>query len=152
MNKKILRILLIIMIFFWMYIVFGFSNANGDASSSLSIRFAKIFSKKEDVLLILEQIIRKIAHLSEYACGGMLFYGLFLTFEMNPKKQIILASLLGIMYAVTDEIHQLFVPGRSGQFKDVCIDSIGVVLGVCILLFIVKIVKLIKDKLKEEKI
>ena len=44
------------------------------------------------------------------------------------------------LYAATDEIHQLFVPGRSGEIRDVCLDSLGVITGIIILLIIFKIV------------
>ena len=40
--------------------------------------------------------------------------------------------MLGLVYAASDEIHQLYVPGRAGQFRDVLIDSAGVLLGICI--------------------
>ena len=74
-------------------------------------------------------------------CGGFLIYALFLTFDISPKKQVIYSGILGIIYAITDEIHQLFIPGRSGEFKDVCIDAIGVWIGICFLLLVVKIVE-----------
>ena len=67
MKKNILRIILIILILCWMNIVFGFSKDDGEASSSISLRIAKIFSKDENFLRKLEPIIRKVAHLSEYA-------------------------------------------------------------------------------------
>lgn len=147
MKKKILlRIILLILIFIWMYIVFGFSKHTGETSSSLSSRIANFFTNDENIVRIIEPIIRKIAHLSEYALGGFLIYGFLLTFEISSKKQIIISILLGIIYAITDEVHQLFVPGRSGQVKDVYIDSLGVILGVCVLLFIVKIVQFVKSK------
>ena len=85
--------------------------------------------------------------------GGFLIYGFLLTFEMNSKKQIIMSILLGVIYAITDEVHQLFVPGRSGQVKDVYIDSLGVIIGVCALLFLVKIVQFINHKsIKNNKV
>ena len=44
--------------------------------------------------------------------------------------------LTGTLYAVTDEIHQYFVPGRSCEFRDICIDSAGVLCGIfCLCLF-----------------
>lgn len=54
------------------------------------------------------------------------------------------------MYAITDEVHQLFIPGREGKWQDVFIDSIGVFLGIFVLLFFVEIVKQIK--LKKNKV
>jgi len=146
MKKKIMRIVLIIFILIWMRIVFGFSGDTGEVSAGLSTRIAMLFSKKENVILVLEPIIRKLAHLSEYALGGILFYGLFLTFNISSKKQVIFSVLIGFLYSVTDEIHQLFVPGRSGKIEDVVIDTLGVILGVCLLLFIVKIVQTYKSK------
>lgn len=120
MKKKIIiRIILIILILWWMNIVFGFSGATGEESSGISLKIAKIFTSNENIITIVEKIIRKIAHLSEYAVGGMLFYGLFLTFNLDNKKQVIFSGALGAAYAITDEVHQLFVPGRSGQAIDV---------------------------------
>ena len=71
-----------------------------------------------------------------------MFYGLFLTFKLNSKKQVIFAGVMGISYAISDEIHQIFVAGRAGQVQDVVIDSIGVILGICILLLLAKIIKI----------
>lgn len=64
---KLKRIILIILILCWMRIVFGFSSDNAETSSNLSLRISRIFTKNEEVLVILEPIVRKIAHLSEYA-------------------------------------------------------------------------------------
>ena len=71
-----------------------------------------------------------------------MFYGLFLTFKLNSKKQVIFAGVMGISYAISDEIHQLFVSGRAGQVQDVIIDSIGVILGICILMLFIKTIKI----------
>ena len=62
----ILRIILIILILLWMRLVFGFSSDNAETSSSISLRIAKFFVQDEEKAEILESIIRKIAHLSEY--------------------------------------------------------------------------------------
>ena len=53
---------------------------------------------------------------------------------------------MGALYAITDEIHQLFVPGRSGMIKDVFIDSLGIITGVIICLIIIKIINIIIKK------
>ena len=98
-----------------MSIVVGFSNDNAEKSSSLSLRISKIFTNDDKVLSILEPIIRKIAHLSEYAVGGVLFYGFFLTYNMNSRKQVLLAGMIGVVYAITDEIHQLFIPRKNSE-------------------------------------
>ena len=71
--------------------------------------------------------------------GGILFCTLFLTYEITDLKRMIFALFLGIEYATIDEIHQLFVQGRAGQIIDVFIDSIGILLGICIGMLIYKI-------------
>ena len=121
MKKKLLiRIILIILILCWMRIVFGLSSDNAEQSSSLSLTIARWFSKKEEVLMILEPVIRKIAHLSEYTLGGFLFYGFFLTFCIKPKRQVIFAGIMGILYAISDEVHQLFVRRKSWKSRRCC--------------------------------
>jgi len=53
--------------------------------------------------------------------------------DVNRKRRntrlVIMAALFCVIYAATDEFHQYFIEGRSGEFKDVCIDGIGAVLG-----------------------
>lgn len=76
-------------------------------------------------------LVRKAAHMTEYA-----FLGLALILHVRTiglRKQIqrprLLAFLIGVLYAASDELHQVFVPGRSGEMKDVLLDSMGVLLG-----------------------
>ena len=52
------------------------------------------------------------------------------------KKQIIYSILFTTLYACTDEIHQLFVEGRSGEIRDIIIDGLGATLGTMIFLLI----------------
>lgn len=59
---------------------------------------------------------------------------------------MISALCIGIICASFDEIHQLFIEGRSGQVIDVCIDTIGIALGICSFMLLYKIVlKIRKD-------
>ena len=41
------------------------------------------------------------------------------------RKYVLLASIICIIYALTDEFHQTFIDGRSGQISDVFLDSSG---------------------------
>ena len=129
-----------------MYTVFGFSNANATESSGISRSIAEFFTKNARYIDLVEKIIRKIAHLTEYATGGFLVYALLLTFNLKPKKQFILSWLFVFLYAITDEVHQLFVPGRTGRIVDVYIDTLGILLGICGLLFLIKIYNILKLK------
>jgi VanZ family protein len=65
--------------------------------------------------------LRKLAHAGEYAVLGALL-------ARAVAEQA--AFRLGIAYAVTDELHQAFVPGRAGTLLDLGIDSVGVLLGI----------------------
>jgi len=67
-------------------------------------------------------ILRKIAHLSEYAILGALL--------LRAIQRPAVAILVGALYAVTDEVHQHFVRGRHAAWYDVLIDTIGVTIGV----------------------
>ncbi len=148
MKKNILRVILIILILCWMYVVFGFSNAGGEESTGISTKVAKFFVKNEAYIRLAEHIIRKVAHLSEYAMGGILVYSLLLTYNIKSKIQFCASWLFVVTYAITDEIHQLFIPGRTGRVVDVFIDSLGAMLGICSLLLIIKII----NKFKTQKI
>jgi VanZ family protein len=69
-------------------------------------------------------VLRKIAHAAEFAVLGALLL------RAIAVERAALA--LGIAYAVSDELHQHFVPGRVGSVYDVLIDSVGVGLGVAL--------------------
>jgi VanZ family protein len=56
-------------------------------------------------------------------------------------RSIVLALLICVLYAISDEVHQLFVPGRGGQVKDIIIDSAGATVGIGVYLLISRVVK-----------
>jgi VanZ family protein len=67
-------------------------------------------------------VLRKLAHAAEYAVLGALL--------VRATAKAELALVLGTIYAVSDEVHQAFVPGRMGSPLDVALDAVGVVCGV----------------------
>lgn len=67
-------------------------------------------------------VLRKIAHAAEYAILGALL--------VRATGRAGLAFALGALYAISDEVHQSFVPGRLGSPLDVAIDTVGVAAGV----------------------
>lgn len=142
MNKiKVLRTFYIILIIIWAVLVFYLSSQTGGDSSGVSRMVVELFTKDENIINIVEPYIRKIAHFSEYALGGILFMLLFNTYEWSDKRKLITTISLGIWYAATDEIHQLMVPGRVGSFVDVYIDTLGFSTGVCTMMLILKFLK-----------
>lgn len=149
-NKvKILRAFLVIIIAIWAYAVFNFSSQNGGDSSGLSRKVVEFFVKNEEVINKVEPYVRKAAHFSEYGFGGVLFISLFTTYNWTERKQITISILLGIWYAITDEVHQLMVPGRYGSIFDVYLDTLGFATGVLAMLLIIKLVKIYKSNKKE---
>lgn len=69
-------------------------------------------------------VLRKIAHAAEYALLGALL--------TRATGRAGLAFALGTLYAVSDELHQSFVPGRVGSPLDVAIDAVGIAIGVAL--------------------
>ena len=82
---------------------------------------------------ILEFLVRKLAHAVEYGVLAVLL-GITIRFSRrwNQKWQI-KTIILCWLYACTDEFHQLFVPGRAGQVRDVIIDTVGAIFAVLVI-------------------
>ena len=141
MKKTIIRIILIILILLWMYIVFGFSGQNGEESSGMSFKISMLLTRNnEEISRTIEPYVRKIAHFSEYAVGGILIFLLILTFEkISPKVRNISSIIITIIYAISDEVHQLFVLGREGKIVDVYIDTLGIITGILFINLIIKV-------------
>jgi VanZ family protein len=67
-------------------------------------------------------VLRKFAHLVEFAILGALL--------ARAVDRVSFAIALGSAYAATDELHQVFVPGRAGTIYDWALDTVGVAVGV----------------------
>ncbi len=156
-DKKYEKIIKIILIVIWMVIVFNFSNQRGEESSGTSSRVTKvivnIITKDEEepnkqIVEKTEKIVRKGAHYTIYTIGGFLIISYTYLMEKTKKQKILYSLLFGIFYAVTDEIHQYFVPGRSARLFDVGIDTLGVLTGILIYLGVMFLI----DKLFQKHI
>lgn len=153
-GRKKTGIIWLILMLLWMTVIFSFSARKADESAAMSHSVGKRIGnfvipgfgswpedKQEQFAEKIDFPVRKCAHATEYAVLGVLILGTAYSFsEGQGKRLILICWCAGTTYAATDEIHQLFVPGRSCQFRDVCIDSAGVLTG--ILLF-----SLIKHKI-----
>jgi len=91
-------------------------------------------------------IVRKAAHFVLFMVLGV--YACLSADVVNIKRKKLIALLFCIVYAMSDELHQLFSDGRSGQVTDVIIDFCGSFLGVMLTAFVTK---LIKDRTNYEK-
>ena len=83
--------------------------------------------------------VRKMAHFSVYTCLGILLFLFMNTYEINNRKKVLISIGLAFIYACSDEIHQLFVGGRSGEFRDVLIDSCGAGFGIFVVWITLKL-------------
>ncbi len=79
----------------------------------------------------IEYPIRKAAHATEYAVLALLLFG---ALKSEGRRRYLTAWILAVLYAGTDELHQIFVPGRAGRLFDVGVDSLGALAGLLILL------------------
>ena len=101
-------------------------------------------SKKEIILNKIEHFIRKLAHFSLYTLVGILIMSLMSTYKIELIKRISISLLTGVLYAISDEVHQFFVPGRGPMAQDVFLDSLGVIFGILIVIGIIRIYKNLK--------
>ena len=121
LKIHILRAVLIFLIFCSFAIIFGFSNQDGEKSGRISRKVTemviKFFSEElqnnQKLEVRIHKIVRKIAHFSIYSLVGFLILGLLKTYELKEKTRVFMSILFGFIYASTDEIHQLFIPGRA---------------------------------------
>ncbi len=131
MNKKI--IFKSILVILWLIVIYFFSSQNGSQSTNLTKGLIeKIFWFVENDFFFV--FIRKCAHLTEYFILGLLIYNLLSEFNVSYKSIIIFLSCL--ICASLDEIHQMFVFGRSGNIIDVLIDISGTIVFLISLVFI----------------
>ena len=154
MKTNILRIIFLILIIINSLIIFGFSSQNGEESSSLSKtvinKIADILDIKENRETFLdlgEKIIRKLAHFSIYTLLSIWSNSFLYTFNIKLKYQVIITSIWGFLYAITDEFHQMFSNGRHASIDDAIIDTLGVIFGLLLVLLTLKI----KEKIMTRK-
>lgn len=154
LKKIVLKISIWIPVILMGIVIFGFSGQNGEQSGGLSSKIASIIVDSADKAGIIDideagkQIlidkmqypIRKCAHMTEYAVFATLTFIALYYDGIRKRMTYILAVIIAFLFACTDEFHQLFVPGRSGQFTDVCIDTIGACIGMLIIFLIRKII------------
>lgn len=129
--------------FAWMIIIFMFSAQPAVKSNELSFGFTKALvdvlgrilpfdietSTINDFVGHTNHVIRKFAHFFIYLVLGILVSRALL--KNGYKTRVVLISfLICSIYAASDELHQLFVPGRGCQLKDVLIDSTGAFIGI----------------------
>ena len=137
-KNKIISWLLVLS---WMALIFYLSHQPATQSSSLSSgitqRIIKVIEKIAPNLELdweaFHHFIRKNAHFFIYLVLGVLVVNSLRAMDypnLTGYQLVGLAVLICVLYAISDEMHQIFIPGRAGQIKDVMIDSGGAIVGI----------------------
>lgn len=142
MRKKIFIILTIL----WMAMIFYMSNQPAAAStvqSNNAIEFLGTLPIIGNVIETLTTngtvtvIVRKSAHMFSYAMLSIFVFMSMYDLKVDFKKLCIKSIVIAFIYAITDEIHQFFIPGRSCELRDVLIDTSGAILAMFVVYLIV---------------
>lgn len=155
-SKQVISWLLVIG---WMVVIYILSAQTAAVSSTLSgsvlnlllSMTGNLLTNHMDDLMYLHYLLRKYAHFSAYALLGMLVMNAFLRSKTRYEKHGLWILALNtfivcFLYAYFDEWHQTFVAGRSGEFRDVLIDTSGATFGILFVMAIVYIRNAIKKK------
>ena len=128
----------------WAMIIFMLSSQPAETSAAMSssvlrqlleaLPVVKNLSPdmQQEVIFWLHVIIRKMAHFGLYAVLGLLVYELHRTYGARGIHAVVRSLCICCLYAISDEVHQLFVAGRGGRVYDVLIDTSGVFFGILI--------------------
>ncbi|MEG0109218.1 MAG: VanZ family protein [Lachnospiraceae bacterium] len=148
MKSRKIKSLKWILVILWMILIFSFSAQPADISGKMSLttgrfigrmllpRFEEQTIEQQTKFAVnMEHGIRKTAHFMEYTILAMLIM-LAMGEKMLIRKYQIF--FFGVLYAISDEVHQLFVQGRSCQIKDMLLDSMGVLTGILCYVFVRK--------------
>ena len=123
-GAKLKKVISIAFVVLWMISLFSFSNQQGESSSFTSKKVSKIIVniinikneyREEQIISNIEPYIRKLAHFSLYALGGILLMNAIRLFLLRENIQILTSSGMGILYAMIDEIHQLLIPRKKWE-------------------------------------
>ncbi len=160
MDKlKVKIIISYLLVIIWMIVIFLFSSANGNESGNDSKGIIKGTITIADKIVVniglkdelytdmekdviaenLNYPLRKVMHFSEYLILALLWLNALSLSKVKHKYLITL--LICVIYAMSDEYHQTFINGRSGQLLDVLIDSTGSFIGTGCYVLLTKIKK-----------
>lgn len=142
-NKKLFHSILVII---WMFVIFNFSSQNGpkstntsDVVTSMVVNVTTSVTNKnvsrEEVKKRVEDstfLVRKMAHFTEYLILGILVLQLLSDYTKINKRMLIVSLIICYLYAVSDEVHQIFIPGRTAKVLDTFIDGAGSLVGITI--------------------
>jgi len=121
-----------------MLLIFNLSSQAADQSDKLSTGISEIIVETAEKVTPgydldireFNHLLRKNAHFFAYLILGVLVMNALRHSGVKRLRACVFALVISVLYAVSDEVHQLFVPGRGGQVVDVLIDSAGAAVGI----------------------
>lgn len=119
----------------WALVIFYLSSEGSDASSGRSdvivqtVQSWGVATAGTDFMTFL---VRKSAHIIAYFIFGGLAYNVIRHYKLPVRRALLTSGAIVLVYAASDEFHQLFVPGRSGEVRDVLIDTTAGIVGICL--------------------
>ena len=91
-------------------------------------------------------LVRKGMHFLAYFILGILISISFRRSKLHIIRNLMIALFLCILFAISDEVHQMFVAGRGPRISDIYIDSVGAMAGITVYLLAVKLIYLKKQR------
>ncbi len=141
-KLRIKKFVSLFFLFFMMFAIFNFSAQSGNDSNGLSSSVSRIICRilffKFNEMTSVEQafvvteinyFVRKLAHFTAYAVLGICAYANARLLGIKLKGYFLPAVFFCTAYAIFDEIHQYFTPGRTIKITDMMIDTSGAVVG-----------------------
>lgn len=127
-----------LLVLFWMSLIFASSQQTGGESGHLSRKLAESIislmriTATETRIAALDSTLRNLAHGSVFFVLAILTSWAFTRINVQDFRNALLSLVISILYAASDEWHQVFVPGRASQLSDFLIDTLGIILAILI--------------------
>ena len=139
-RKTVILIASYVALIAWAVVIFVLSSEGSDASSGRSgaiVQTVQAWGVATDTDL-LTFLVRKSAHIIAYFIFGILAYNVIRLYGWTARKSVLVSGAIVLVYAISDEFHQYFVPGRSAEVRDVLIDTTAGVAGVLLCFVVVR--------------
>lgn len=125
----------------WALVIFYLSSEGSDTSSgrsNLIVQAVQGWGVATTGTDFMTFLVRKSAHIIAYFIFGGLAYNVLRHYRLPVRRTLAAAVGFVLLYALSDEFHQLSVPGRSGELRDVLIDTAAGAAGIVVVLLIHK--------------
>ncbi len=141
-KNRIVRMVSGILFLLLAGVIFCLSAQEGEESDELSMGVINaLFGGGASLAEALNASVREICHVLEFSALALPLFVFISTFPLPLKSVFFTCVAAGFVFALGDEIHQYFVPGRAFQLSDVLVDTFGVVIMAAICVFIYRRVR-----------